>query len=202
MKDLKSNKDQCITVLYDGACPLCQREIAMYKNLTPIDDRLQVTFEDVNDPTTVISAGMTRAQLLQRFHVRNMDQELVSGAKAFIALWAVLPGWRWLAKIGSLPGATWCMEILYVVFLFVRPLLQRLASIGRENGYVSDTTKFINQLKRQDPKLEEKQLHGRNLLWNRVQDLDINKELAKGRVPQKSYVYYDNIRYRLDKDQK
>ena len=25
-----------LTVLYDGACPLCRREVGMYKGLTPL----------------------------------------------------------------------------------------------------------------------------------------------------------------------
>ena len=57
-------------------------------------------------------------------------------------------------------------------------------------GYVSEITEFINELKRKDPELESKQLYGRNLLWNRPQDIDTNEELNAGREAQSSYVYY------------
>jgi len=193
MIDSKFNSNQCITVLYDGACPLCQREIAMYKNLTPTAKDVRVVFEDVNNPTMIMPQGMTREQLLARFHVRGLDNKFISGAKAFIALWSVLPGWRWLAKTSRVPGATWFMEIMYKLFLGIRPTLQHLARPRAQTGFVSEITEFINELKRQDPELEAKQLYGRNLLWNRPQDLDNNKEFTKGRVPQTAYVYYDKL---------
>lgn len=72
--------------------------------------------------------GTTREQLLARFHVQGCDGELLSGAQAFLRLWAALPGWRWLAFAGRLPGASWVMERTYRVFLRWRPMLQRLAS--------------------------------------------------------------------------
>lgn len=114
-----------LTVLYDGACPLCRREIAVYRDLKP---HTPVCFADVSDPALPLPGGTTRAQLLARFHVRGSDGSLLSGARAFLALWAALPGWRWLALIGRLPGATWAMERMYRFFLRLRPTLQRWAS--------------------------------------------------------------------------
>jgi predicted DCC family thiol-disulfide oxidoreductase YuxK len=114
-----------LTVLYDGACPLCRREIGIYRELradTP------VCFADVSDAALPLPPGTTREQLLARFHVRRPDGQLVSGAQAFLALWAALPGWRWLARVGRLPGAAWAMELAYRFFLRFRPTLQRWAS--------------------------------------------------------------------------
>jgi predicted DCC family thiol-disulfide oxidoreductase YuxK len=121
-----------LTVLYDGACPLCRREIGMYRGLQPLQSGMTVCFADVSDaahplPVT-LPPGTTRAQLLARFHVRGRDGQLLSGAQAFLALWAELPGWRWLALAGRLPGAAWVMERSYRLFLRGRPTLQRLAS--------------------------------------------------------------------------
>lgn len=114
-----------LTVLYDGACPLCRREIGVYRGLQP---HSPVCFADVSDAAQPLPAGTTREQLLARFHVRSRDGELLSGAEAFLALWAALPGWRRLALAGRLPGATWMMERMYRVFLRWRPALQRLAA--------------------------------------------------------------------------
>jgi 3-demethoxyubiquinol 3-hydroxylase len=113
-----------LTVLYDGACPLCRREIGVYRGLRP---NAPLRFTDVSDPALTLPQGTTRDQLLARFHVRASDGQLLSGARAFLALWAVLPGWRWLAAVGRVPGAAWVMERAYRFFLRVRPLLQRLA---------------------------------------------------------------------------
>lgn len=72
-----------LTVLYDGACPLCRREIGVYRGLRP---NTPVCFADVSDPTVQLPEGTTRAQLLARFHVRAGNGRLLSGAEAFLAL--------------------------------------------------------------------------------------------------------------------
>jgi predicted DCC family thiol-disulfide oxidoreductase YuxK len=114
-----------LTVLYDGACPLCRREIGVYRGLQP---NTPVCFADVSDPASPLPSGTTREQLLARFHVRGSDGRLLSGAQAFLALWAALPGWLWLARVGRVPGMAWVMERVYRVFLRVRPRLQHWAS--------------------------------------------------------------------------
>ena len=120
-----ANQAQPLTVLYDGTCPLCRREIGVYRGLEP---NTPLCFADVSDPALPLPAGTTREQLLARFHVRGSDGRLLGGAEALLALWAALPGWRWLALIGRLPGAAWVMERLYRFFLRLRPTLQRWAS--------------------------------------------------------------------------
>lgn len=121
------NEPPPLTVLYDGACPLCRREIGIYRGLR---SNTPLCFADVSDgalPST-LPPGTSREQLMARFHVRSSDGQLLSGAQAFLALWAVLPGWRWLARAGRLPGAGWMMERSYRLFLRWRPALQRWAS--------------------------------------------------------------------------
>ena len=114
-----------LTVLYDGACPLCRREIGIYRGLRP---NSPVCFADVSDSAQPLPPDTTRQELLARFHVRSSDGQLLSGAQAFLALWAALPGWRWLALAGRLPVAAWAMERTYRLFLRWRPSLQRLVS--------------------------------------------------------------------------
>ena len=124
-----ANEAPPLTVLYDGACPLCRREIGVYRGLRP---NTPVCFADVSDAAfplpLALPPGTTREQLLARFHVRGRDGELLSGAQAFLALWAALPGWRWPALVGCLPGVPWAMESIYRLFLRGRPTLQRWAS--------------------------------------------------------------------------
>jgi len=116
-----------LTVLYDGACPLCRREISVYQGLVPLSPQMQVCFADVSDVDSPLPPGTTRDALLARFHVQSPDGRLLSGAQAFLALWSALPGWRWLARLGRLPGMTWTMEQVYRLFLRYRPHLQGLA---------------------------------------------------------------------------
>ena len=132
MNDKKQNTTnqpaQALTVLYDGACPLCRREIAVYRDLQPLQPGSPVCFADVSSEAEPLPAGTTREQLLARFHVQGRDGQLLSGAQAFLALWAALPGWRWLALAARLPGAPWLLERMYRLFLRWRPTLQRWAA--------------------------------------------------------------------------
>ena len=114
-----------IEVFYDGGCPLCRREIALYSGLKPLGP---IVWKDVSAELDLLPAGRTQADLLARFHVTAPDGRLVSGAEAFLALWEQLPGWRWLARLGRLPGMPVILEWSYRGFLKIRPSLQRLAA--------------------------------------------------------------------------
>jgi predicted DCC family thiol-disulfide oxidoreductase YuxK len=112
-----------VTVFYDGSCPLCRREIGLYRTSDGAD---AVRFCDVSDGATALPAQVSRAQAMARFHVTDRDGRTVSGARAFIALWLALPRWRWLGRIASVPPIPSILEGAYRVFLPLRPRLQRL----------------------------------------------------------------------------
>ena len=111
-----------ITVFYDGSCPLCTAEIGIYRHCAGAET---VAFIDVSvhEPGTIVT-GLDKATALKRFHVRDADGTLVSGAEGFGHLWLVLPAWRWLGRIVLLPGVLQVSEAVYRGFLVVRPALQ------------------------------------------------------------------------------
>lgn len=113
-----------LTVLYDGACPLCRREIALYRGAC---GDVPLRFADVSDEAVALPPSLTRDAALARFHVQRADGQIVSGAQAFLALWSVLPRWRWLARIGRVPGVARLLEHMYRGFLVFRPAMQHLA---------------------------------------------------------------------------
>jgi demethoxyubiquinone hydroxylase (CLK1/Coq7/Cat5 family) len=119
--------DCSLTVLYDGACPLCRREIAVYRGLRPIDPRQSLGWTDVSAADAALPNGGDRARYLARFHVQRADGQVLSGAAAFVALWRTLPGWRRLARVADLPGVTPLLELGYRGFLHLRPAMQRAA---------------------------------------------------------------------------
>jgi len=127
MSDLIAKPHPALTVLYDGACPLCRREIAVYQGLQPIDSGQTVAFSDVSRTDCPLPPGGERSDYLARFHVQRSDGQVLSGAAAFVALWATLPGWRYLAMVARLPGATPALELVYRAFLRVRPQMQGIA---------------------------------------------------------------------------
>ncbi len=107
-----------LDVFYDGACPLCRREMAHYQRL-PADP--PVRFVDLSRDALPAHAP-TRAALLARLHVRHADGRWQHGAAAFVALWACLPGWRWVARAARLSGGVPLLEGAYRAFLRLRPL--------------------------------------------------------------------------------
>jgi hypothetical protein len=56
--------------------------------------------------------------------------------------------------------------------------------------YVSDHTRFIDELRAKKPGLEQGQQQGRAIWWDKnPQDLALSREMDAGRVPQPAYVY-------------
>lgn len=118
---------ETLTVLYDGECPLCRREIAHLRALAQRRDDAGLCFVDVARPGDGHAADEAeRAALLARFHVQREDGSRLQGAAAFVAMWSRLPGWRWLARLARLPGGLATMERAYGGFLRMRPALQSL----------------------------------------------------------------------------
>ncbi|HEX5486218.1 MAG TPA: DUF393 domain-containing protein [Limnobacter sp.] len=113
----------CTEVYFDGSCPLCRREISLYQNLKSDQP---IEWVDVSVEQSSLPAGVTQAQLMQRFHTRTAQGELLSGAAAFVHIWAQLPGWRLLASLARIPGVLWLMERAYRGFLVIRPGIQRV----------------------------------------------------------------------------
>ena len=106
------------TLYFDGACPVCSREVAMYQRQAGADG---VRWVDVAQcEASDLGTGLTREAAMARLHLRRPDGSLVSGAQAFTALWKTLPRWSWLGRLlGSGPGL-WLLESGYRSFLFLR----------------------------------------------------------------------------------
>lgn len=109
-----------VKVWFDGACPMCIREIAMMRRL---DSKGAIDFVDVSgdgDP----SCPIDQAELLARFHAQENGQVL-SGAAAFAAMWRAIPILRPLGELARNRLILAVLERLYVAFLQVRPRLQK-----------------------------------------------------------------------------
>ena len=83
-------------MFYDGACPLCAREVRHYRNL---DKTGTVEWVDIaQDPQRLEAQGVSLSAGLQRLHALDRHGRLVSGVPAFAAVWDGLPGYRHLAR--------------------------------------------------------------------------------------------------------
>ena len=128
MPDRDSAKSRLPTLYFDGACPVCAREVAMYRNERGSDG---VRWVDVAscDPVA-LGPGLTRDAALARLHWRQPDGHLLSGAAAFTRLWLSLPRWFWLGRVFRFPVALSLLEAGYRAFLTVRPLWRRRGKSG------------------------------------------------------------------------
>lgn len=108
------------TVWYDGGCPVCRREIGLYRGLAGAET---VAWQDISNGP--VPEGMSRERLLGRFTVRRRDGRIADGAAGFIALWRAL---RPLAPLGRLvdhrPGHR-AGDVIYAGFLRLRRLWRR-----------------------------------------------------------------------------
>ena len=109
-------------VFYDGGCPICRAEIAQYRRMRGGE---RIAWTDVSSGPT--PAELDRETALARFHARRADGGLVSGFRAFLAVWRANPRLAPLARLLDRPPMTWAGEAAYRLFLKVRPLWRRAA---------------------------------------------------------------------------
>ena len=113
-------------VYYDGACPLCAREIKFYRRQEGAD---RICWVDISGLETIdVAPDLTRVRALARFTVRDIDGTLVSGGKAFTKIWQLLPRFRRLAMPFKLPPFAWSLDRTYEIFLALRPHLQTIVA--------------------------------------------------------------------------
>lgn len=118
-----------LTVLYDGACPLCSREIAWYRRQAASEAICWVDVARCAD--AALPQGVDRDLALRRFHVLEAGARPVSGAAAFLRLWSAYPRLARYARLTRLPGVLALMELAYRLFLPLRPLLARVLPVYR-----------------------------------------------------------------------
>ena len=103
-----------LTVLYDGGCPMCSREILHYQRL---GKALPIKWVDVTQPYVDLgSYGLSLQEALKFFHVVDTDGVMQVGAWAFITLWCEIPYYRYLGRFCRLFGLAPLLEIIYVRF--------------------------------------------------------------------------------------
>lgn len=109
-----------LTVYFDGACPVCSREIAMYRNQAGAERCAWVDASSCAE--SMFGPGLSREMALARIHVRRADGELVDGVRGFALMWRALPRFAWAGRIASFGPIPLLLEAAYWVFLRVRPL--------------------------------------------------------------------------------
>jgi predicted DCC family thiol-disulfide oxidoreductase YuxK len=108
-----------LEVFHDGECPVCRMEVRYYRRL---DKAGRIRWTDIVAlADSEMPAGKTRAELLGRFHARELhnsdDSGWHVGVDAFARIWRELPGFRYLAWIFAVPGIRQIAKLAYLGFL-------------------------------------------------------------------------------------
>lgn len=113
-----------IEVYYDGDCPICLWEVGLYGRM---DKAGLIRWTNISELLSYqLPKGKTRAALLGKFHVREInDAEAAAitdptwhvGVDAFARIWRALPGLRHMAFIFRLPLIRQASMLAYRVFL-------------------------------------------------------------------------------------
>jgi len=114
-----------LTLYYDGGCPVCTREIGFYQRRRGAERIRWVNLVQCADAE--LGTDLSREAAYARLHARWPDGQLVSGARAFAALWQALPTFRLAGRVAALPGVVHGLEWGYRGFLKLRRLWRREA---------------------------------------------------------------------------
>jgi predicted DCC family thiol-disulfide oxidoreductase YuxK len=102
-----------VEVFYDGACPLCMREIRMLMRKDR-DGRIQ--FTDIAAPGfDAARYGTTQPALMARIRGRLADGTWIDGVEVFRRLYAAV-GFRWLVAVTRLPVIAQLLGLAYLAF--------------------------------------------------------------------------------------
>ncbi len=112
-----------LTVYYDGACPLCRREIAFYERR---EHAGVIEWVDISrTPDAPAACGIAPTDALHRLHAVEAGGRVFSGARAFTAIWRRVPGFRVLGRLAARQPLIGLAEGGYRLFLRIRPAISR-----------------------------------------------------------------------------
>lgn len=115
-------------VFYDGACPLCAREIAVVRAL---DRKRRIELTDIAaEGFRAENYGKTMEALMAEIHGRTPDGTWVTGVDVFRHMYAAL-GLGWLVRATELPGVRRVLDVAYRAFARNRLRLTGRCDDGR-----------------------------------------------------------------------
>lgn len=113
------NKDrddeQKITLFHHGECPLCSFEV---KAMQKLDKSNAIRWVDIGKEEQALEvAGITYKKAMDRIHVQDENQNIVTGVRGFLVVWRHLPYYRRVVPIiEKVPFLLAIMESFYSLF--------------------------------------------------------------------------------------
>ncbi|MCF6190844.1 MAG: DUF393 domain-containing protein [Cocleimonas sp.] len=102
----QTNKQSITCVFFDGACPLCSKEVKLYKKLAANDkargkynDDADIEWIDISKSKTELKEeGIKYADAMQLMHVKDASGIHQVGIDAVLTVWDQIPYYRKLSK--------------------------------------------------------------------------------------------------------
>lgn len=102
-----------LTLLYDGACPICQKEVAWLKRLNTAQ---KIAFQDINASDFYAEQqGLSHKELMAEIHAKKANGQLIKGMPVFRTLYQAV-GLGWLLAPTGWPLLRPLFEWLYQYF--------------------------------------------------------------------------------------
>ncbi len=115
--------DHNLTVFYDGHCPLCSREIEVYRAK---NERGSIAFVDIMSPNFDASKeGLDPEKVHKVFHVKDSESNILTAIDGFVAIWDELNIFRPLSFFAKQSMTRPLFDLGYNMFAKVRPLLPK-----------------------------------------------------------------------------
>lgn len=102
-----------LAVFYNGDCAICRSRIARYQAVSVGRSRLIAWCDIARTPWALRRWGIDRRVARRRIHAVDATGAVHGGGAAFAWLWRELPGYRWLGRLGGLPGIGLIAEMIY-----------------------------------------------------------------------------------------
>lgn len=113
-----------LTVLYDGKCPLCYKEILHYKKKDSKDllKCIDITHPDFN----IDEYGLNMDAVNLKLHAVDESGNVFTGIDTFIEIWRRVPGFNIFTKIAQINFLRPIFDIFYIIFAkYIRPKLPK-----------------------------------------------------------------------------
>lgn len=113
-----------LTVLYDGKCPLCYKEIVHYKKIDR-DDLLiciDITHKDFDHK----KYNLDLDEINLKLHAIDESGRVFTGVDTFIEIWQRVPKFNLFIKVANNPVLRPIFDLFYIVFArYIRPNLPK-----------------------------------------------------------------------------
>jgi len=110
---MKFDSPYVIELFYDGACPLCSREIIFIQRL---DRKSKIKFTDISlegfDPKRY---GKELSTFMEIIQCRTVDGKWIEGVEAFRQIYSMI-GFRPFVFFTRIPGVSHLLDLIYRTF--------------------------------------------------------------------------------------